>query len=122
MLKSYVMLAIRVLRRNKVFSTLNILGLAVGIAVCLLTFLVIRYEKSYDAWQSHKDKICRVVTNYRNWSNGEITGRKQGTPLGLADVMRAEYPEVKNIAATEALYSSQIFVPPVDGSHAEEKK
>jgi len=117
------MLAIRVIRRNKVFSTLNILGLAVGIAVCLLTFLVIRYEKSYDAWQSNKDRVFRVVTNYKNWSNGEITGRKQGVPLGLADVMRTEYPEVKNIAAVWSSWpTSQIYIPPADGSKTEEKK
>jgi len=122
MLRSYITLAIRVLRRNKVFSLLNILGLAVGIAVCLLTFLVIRYEKSYDASQSGKDRICRVVTAYKNWSNKEVVGRMQGTPLGLADVMRAEYPDVKNVAATWALGFSQIFVPPAEGSKVEEKK
>jgi len=122
MLRSYITLAIRVLRRNKIFSVLNILGLAVGIAVCLLTFLVIRYEKSYDAYQSRKDRICRVVTSYRNWSNGQVVGRTEGVPLGLADVMRMEYPDVENIAATWALGPSQVFVPAPAGSKLEEKK
>lgn len=121
MLRSYIALAIRVLRRNKFFSLLNIAGLAVGIAVCLLTFLVIRWEKGYDGYQSRKDRIYRIVTAYRNHTNGEIVDRKEGTPLGLADVVRKEFPEMENVAATWALPLSQIFVPAVDGNPTAEK-
>lgn len=56
MFRNYFITAIRNLRRNKSYALINILGLAVGIAACLLIFLVIQFETSFDNF--HKKKTA----------------------------------------------------------------
>lgn len=55
-------LALRNLLKNKGLSFINVIGLAIGIACCILIFLYVSYEKSYDRWHSNADNICRVLT------------------------------------------------------------
>ena len=55
MLKNYFVIAIRNLWRNKVFSTINISGLSIGLACCMLIFLYTKDEVSYDRF--HEKKI-----------------------------------------------------------------
>jgi len=54
--------ALRSLRANKVYSLLNVAGLGVGIAVCLVIFVFIQYEQSFDAFHSKKANIYRILT------------------------------------------------------------
>ena len=51
MLKNYFKIALRNLARHKAFAVINITGLAIGIAACLLLFTVVNYELSYDKFQ-----------------------------------------------------------------------
>ena len=60
MLKNYFTTAIRHILRNKLYSLINIFGLAVGLAACLLIFLFVRYETSYDNWMPNGENIYRV--------------------------------------------------------------
>src|SRR3954468_16108560 len=62
MIKNYFRIALRNIIRHKGYSIINITGLAIGIAACLLLFLVIRYEMSYDKFQPRYADIYRVVT------------------------------------------------------------
>ncbi|HUZ58439.1 MAG TPA: ABC transporter permease [Hanamia sp.] len=71
MIKNYFKTALRNLRAHKGNSFINIAGLVVGFAAFLLIFLVIRYEKSFDAFHRNKDQIYRVVR----------IGRKAALPL-----------------------------------------
>ena len=64
MFKNHLVIALRNLLRKKSFSAINISGLAVGIAACLLIFLVIEFETSFDAFHAKRDRIYRVVTQY----------------------------------------------------------
>ena len=57
MLKSYLIVAVRNLTRQKMYSTINIFGLAIGIALCILTFLYVRHEWTYDAFHEHASSI-----------------------------------------------------------------
>ena len=63
MIKNYLRIAIRNLLRHRVYSTINVAGLTVGIAASLLIFLVVKYELSYDQFQPNYDRIYRVVTH-----------------------------------------------------------
>ncbi|MDO6431859.1 ABC transporter permease [Flavitalea sp. BT771] len=96
MLKNNLKLLVRSLWRNKSFSLLNILGLAVGIAVSLLIFLLIRYELSVDTWHSKRDRIYRVVSveYYRNGT----TDYDGCAPTPLADALRREFPQAEQVA------------------------
>jgi predicted permease len=110
MFRTFLLIALRGLRRQKAFSLLNILGLAVGVAASVLIFLVIRYETGYDSYQSKKDRVYRVVTNMVNRSNGEVVQQRGNAPLGLADVIRPEIPGVEKAAAVLKTVNSQVYI------------
>ena len=61
MLKNYFLIAIRKMLRNKFQSIVNILGLTIGIASCLVIYLLIHFELSYDTFHPNRDRIYRVV-------------------------------------------------------------
>src|SRR5215203_3823864 len=61
MIKNYLKIAWRNLMKNKVFSLINILGLTIGITVCMMIFLFIMNEFSFDKFHSNKKNIYRVM-------------------------------------------------------------
>ena len=63
MLKNYLTIAIRNLMRHKLYAFINIFGLALGIACCLLMALFVKHEWSHDRFHEHKGRIFRMVTN-----------------------------------------------------------
>ena len=60
MFKNYVRIAWRNIKRHKCYSLLNIVGLAIGMAVCILILLYVQYELSYDNFNEDKDRIFRI--------------------------------------------------------------
>ncbi|RYY12466.1 MAG: hypothetical protein EOO04_33590, partial [Chitinophagaceae bacterium] len=64
MFKNYVLIAARNLMKNKVFSLINILGLTIGITVCLMIFLYIRTEFGADDFHTKKDQVFRVMRSF----------------------------------------------------------
>ena len=61
MIGNYFKIAFRNLWRHKIFSLINILGLTVGMTACFLIFLYVRFELSYDSFNTKADRIYRVV-------------------------------------------------------------
>jgi hypothetical protein len=92
MLKNYFKTAIRILFRHKGYSCLNIMGLAVGLAVCILIFLWVQDELSYDRFHTNADRIYRVI-EHEELSSGEILSYSQQGPA-LAPILTAEFPEI----------------------------
>src|SRR5450755_2441085 len=64
MLKNYFKIALRNLLKNRVFSLINILGLTIGITVCLMIFLFILNEFSYDGFHRQGKNIYRVMRSF----------------------------------------------------------
>ncbi|MFB6279241.1 MAG: ABC transporter permease [Salinibacter sp.] len=64
MLRNYFRTAIRALRRHLGYSVINVVGLAVGIAACLLIALFVRHERSYDDFHEDADRIYRLVSDW----------------------------------------------------------
>ena len=64
MLRNYLKIAYRNLVRHKIYSLINISGLAIGIAFCFLTFLYVHHEWTYDAFHENADRIYRVYAEY----------------------------------------------------------
>jgi len=92
MFKSYFKIAFRNLGRNKAFSAINIFGLAIGMATCLVIMLFISHEWSYDRYNKKADRIVRVVFQ------GSIQGEKMAEAHVMppvAQTLRADYPEVQ---------------------------
>ena len=67
MFRNYLTVALRHLRRHKVYTLINVSGLAIGIAFCILTFLFVRNEWTYDAFHENADRIYRVYRVKHDW-------------------------------------------------------
>ncbi len=50
MIRNYLTVGIRALTKNRAYAVINVLGLAIGMAACLLILLYVRYERTYDHW------------------------------------------------------------------------
>lgn len=103
---NYLKTGIRNLGRNKIFSVINILGLAVGIAVFLLINLYVEYEFSFDKHFSNADRIYRVTLDMQ-WSQGP-TQETAIAPGPTAYHLEKEYPEV--LAGTRITFLDQNLI------------
>ena len=99
MLKNYLKTTIRNMRRQKVYSLINILGLAVGLCCCLLILLWIQDEKSFDRFNEHAGQIYRIITVDKS---GGADPYFAVTPLPMAPAAKNEIPEVLYAARTTA--------------------
>ncbi len=70
MFKNYVIIAFRNLWRNKLYSMINIFGLAIGIALSIMMFLYVYNELTYDNFHEFKDSIYIVELKYDNVNEG----------------------------------------------------
>jgi putative ABC transport system permease protein len=98
MLRSYIKIAFRNIVKSKGYSTLNILGLAMGMAVALLIGLWVFNEYSYNKFLPESDRLYQVRRNY--YGNGD-TANFIGASLKLADALRKEIPDLSNVAETD---------------------
>jgi putative ABC transport system permease protein len=92
MLRNYFKIAFRHLVKYKVYSFINIAGLAIGIAACLLIVLWVYDELSYDRFNTNVDRIYRVFEE-----NATVSPvfRSVSTPIGLAPRLQNDYPEIQ---------------------------
>lgn len=95
MFRSYWKVAFRSMFRNKGFTTINILGLAIGMACSLLIFLFIKDERSYDRFHKDADRIYRIVKDFMNDDGSRIPDAT--TPAALAPALMHEVPEIEKI-------------------------
>ncbi len=94
MLQNYLKIAFRNLLKQKFYSSLNILGLALGIACCLLILLYIRDELNYDKYHEKSEQIYRFSTGYIQ-ENG-LEAKVPVIPAMWAPTLKSEFPEVRN--------------------------
>src|SRR6201999_4059072 len=114
MLKNYFKIAWRNIIRHKVYSAINISGLTVGIAACLLIFVVVQYELSFDKFQPNYKNIYRIVTVTTHPQGEDYNA---GVSAPAADAFRLDFPHAK-IAGIESSYGSQLTVPVNSGNPA----
>jgi putative ABC transport system permease protein len=93
MFKNYIKIALRNIKKHKGYSFINIFGLAVGIACCILIFLWIQDEFSYDQFHENGDNLYLVGTHQRL---GDQVSLSSGTPPALGPAFKEEYPEIVN--------------------------
>ncbi|MEO6330181.1 MAG: ABC transporter permease [Ginsengibacter sp.] len=96
MFKNYFKTAIRNLKRNKSYAIINSLGLAVGIAACLLIFLVAQFETSFDNFHSKKESIYRIGSALHS-EDGVNYSKGVGFPV--ANGIRLDFPQIKEVAS-----------------------
>ncbi len=91
MLHNYITIAFRSILRNKSYAAINIAGLALGITTCLVIFLIIKREMSYDTSFAHSNSIYRVV---RHVTNASGLSKDSVTPYPLGDALKNDFPEI----------------------------
>ena len=112
MFKNYLIVAFRNFWRKKVFSVINIAGLAIGISAAIVIYLIVHYEFSYEKFQRDRGRIYRVVTNmhfpdqdFKNSgvpgplpaaARSEVSGIENSTVFWEAGSMKVSLPENEN--------------------------
>src|SRR5437868_8142963 len=93
MIKNYFKIAWRNLSKNKVFSAINIIGLAVGMAACIIIMVFVFYEKSFDRF--HTKNIYRL--NEVQKFEGMVASQKVALSMfPMGPTLKSEFPEIKN--------------------------
>lgn len=101
MLKNYIKIAYRNLLKKKVYSLINILGLGVGMACCVLIFMFVQDELSYDSYHENGDRIYRVI--HGSVPNEKATEGAEASPFwvwGNAPVgpaLKLDFPEIEKV-------------------------
>ena len=91
-LKNYWTIAIRNLLKQRVYSFINLFGLAIGLAGFILTLLFVQNEFGYDRFHKHGDRIVRVVRETRSSGDGHYSLQTSGA---LAGALTQDLPEVE---------------------------
>lgn len=90
MLKNYLKIALRHLLKHKSYALIKLAGLTIGIASCILVFIYISHEFSYDQFHKNTDQIYRVITNYKMFGIDSTAN----SPTPLAPAFVNDFPEV----------------------------
>jgi len=104
MIQNYLKIAWRNILRNKGYAAINIIGLAIGLACCLLIVIYVQNELSYDQYHTNKDRIYRVVHDYKEVGNVEQHQIWGNAPIGTA--LKSDFPEIEKVVQ----FSGQVSI------------
>ena len=102
MFKNYFITTLRKLNRQKNYTLINVLGLALGITCCLFIFLIIQYELRFERFHQKYDRIYRIVTDEKI---NDIVNPTMGTPIPMAPALRNDFPNLEKVTAVFGMYS-----------------
>jgi putative ABC transport system permease protein len=101
MFKNYLDVALRSILGNKLFSFINLFGLAVGLASAILIGLYVADELSYDRFQPNADRLYRVSRDFYASGRAEELHLATLAPVA-ADLLKADFPEIEATARTSS--------------------
>jgi len=108
MLKNYFKIAFRNLLRHKGFSFINIAGLAIGLACCILVALFIIDELSYDRYSEDSNRVYRVVKDFVNDDGSKLPDAT--TPPAIGAAIQTDIPEIEHVARLMPGWGNKFFV------------
>ncbi|MFT3748479.1 MAG: ABC transporter permease [Agriterribacter sp.] len=111
MIKNYLKIAWRNLLKHKTFSGINILGLSIGIAACIIIFIYVHFELTYDRYNRNADRIARVASTIKAPESDFMIA---SSPTALADALKQNFPEVVaavrlDNAAQAVKFNNEVF-------------
>lgn len=115
MFENYFKTAFRSLTRNVKFTLINIAGMAVGIAVCMMIFIIIQFQTSFDDFHSNKDRIFRVLTEYHHEDGASVSFGKD-VPFPMPAGLKTAFPKIEEITPIFASHHDNLLI--IDGSGA----
>ncbi|MFN3944785.1 MAG: FtsX-like permease family protein [Allosphingosinicella sp.] len=93
MWRNYLTVGLRALAKNKTYAFINIVGLAIGLAACLMILLYVRYERSYDAWLPNAENVYQVQNSWQNPDTGEVDDN-QMSAFAAGEALKKDYPQI----------------------------
>src|SRR5882757_3410449 len=109
MFKNYFTIAFRSIKRNISYTFLNVFGLTLGVASCLVIFLVVRNELGFDSFNSKADRTYRVTLNAIDF-NANVS-------VGIAPAMQADFPELERVC--QVFYQQSMLTKVGDNKYSE---
>ena len=94
MIKNYFKIAWRNITRQKSYSGINIIGLAIGIAACLLILQYVSFELSYENFHTNKDRIYRVQQD--RFDNGKLSTQWAAGAYAVGNSFKDAIPEIED--------------------------
>ncbi|WP_317987643.1 ABC transporter permease [Parachryseolinea silvisoli] len=107
MFKNFMIIAFRNLLKRKVYSFINIFGLAIGVAVCLVILKYVDFELSYDSFHKNATQIYRTTTS--SYQNGEFRGTRPLSGYAQGPALLGDIPEVKAYVRTHPMYGGAVL-------------
>src|SRR5665213_359746 len=98
-MRNYIVVALRNLRRERLYAAINIAGLSLGIACCLILGLFLRSELTYDRYNVQHDHIFRIVNEFTTAGTND---RFAVTSRSLGPMLAATYPQIKTYVRFES--------------------
>lgn len=108
MLRNNLIIAFRNLRKDPLFSVINVLGLSVGLAACILIALYARFELSYDDFHKDATNMFRVTTTVK--LQNQIITRESSTYHGIIATLKNALSDVRSVAVISAFDSDATFL------------
>ncbi|RRA99791.1 ABC transporter permease [Larkinella rosea] len=108
MIPNHLKISLRHLWRNRLFTALNILGLAIGISACWAIYRIVSYEFSFDKQQPNRERIYRVVSHFKSDGN---EGKNAGVPTPMADAIREEVPGLEKVVPVWDHWKESVLIP-----------
>lgn len=109
MIRNYLKTALRKLARQKTYTLINMAGLAIGLAVGTMIFLIIQYQTSFDTFHANKDRIYRVLTGSHQ-PDGTTIAHSPNVPFPLPTGLKTAFPQLEAIAPIYASHNDQLQV------------
>ncbi len=107
MFKNYLKIALRNIKKHKTYSFINIIGLSTGLACCILIFLWINDELSFDRFHPNAKRIYRVITVDHSGGRTNFIGE---SPSLVGPTLLAEYPEVTNYTRIQSGWKGSYYL------------
>jgi putative ABC transport system permease protein len=94
MWRNYLTVGLRALGKNRTYAFINVFGLAIGMAACLMILLFVRYEMSYDKWFPRASDTYQFQSWYKSSETGE-EAQLQMTPYAAGEALKKDFPQVE---------------------------
>ena len=118
MIKSYLKVAWRNLMKSKIFSSINIIGLSVGLTCCMLITVYLCNEVSYDKYHKNINQLYQLATTFVKDGKEDKT---PNTPAPMAAAMKQEFPEIEGTARIMPLFAEDKTLLQFKGNNATPK-
>lgn len=119
MFKNYFKFTLRNLLKNRLYTAINVAGLALGIACALIIFLIIKFELSFDTYHRDAERIYRLVRATNEYGSIQYT---PGVPHPLPEALRGDFPEFERVTIVDANFTPFVYsVTRQDGAAAKFK-